>query len=395
MYSSTTHLVKHALDYSKKYPTPGGWSVPGTQLSSEVWSRGMGWYMLTLIEILSTLPHSHPKYSQLTTILSNLAIGIKNYQDPTTHLWCEIVDSPKTAQNYIETSGSGMFIYALKEAIDSGWISSATYLPVVNNAWTGYKTFIATYSGPAINGYSGGPQITSFTPALSVQANYTNYVTNGAAVSVPTSSGAGTQNPHGYAATLMAAAAMEFPLASLPVKFTAFSATPGNNGTVQIRWQNEDDADVDHYDVQRSSDGTNFVTIESYKRDGSPSYSTQDNTATGSVAYYRIKAVNKDGAAYYSKILFVKLKNLAGSISISPNPVINGAVHIQFENVPADNYTIRIINSAGRTIVAKQVHISGEVDEQVITLPSLAEKGVYYIKLEADNTSLVKSILVK
>jgi hypothetical protein len=354
----------------------------------------MGWYMLTLIEILSSLPHSHPKYAQLVTILGNLATGIKNYQDASTGLWCEIVDSPKTAQNYIETSGSGMFIYALKEAIDSGWISSATYLPVVNNAWTGYKTFIKTYAGPAINGYSGGPQITSFTQALSVQATYSNYVTNGVAVNVPTNTGTGTQHPHGYAATLMAAAAMEFPLVTLPVKFTSFTATPDNN-TVQIRWQNEDDADVAQYNVQRSYDGINFITIDSYKRNGATSYTAQDNTVAGALAYYRIQAVNMDGAAYYSKVLFVKLKNLAATISVSPNPVINGLVRIRFENIPADNYTVRIINTTGRTIVIKQVHISGEPGEQVIALPSSTEKGVYYVKLEADNTSLVKTILVK
>lgn len=394
MYSGTTHLVKHALDYSKTYPTPGGWSVPGTQLSSQVWSRGMGWYMLTLIEILSSMPHSHPKYGQMLTILGNLATGIKNYQDPTTGLWCEIVDSPKTAQNYIETSGSGMFIYALKEAIDSGWISSATYLPVVNNAWTGYKTFIKTYAGPAINGYSGGPQITSFTPALSVQATYTNYVTNGAAVNVPTNTGSGTQNPHGYAATLMAASAMEFPIVTLPVKFTSFTAALGKSGDVEINWANEDDGDVAYYAVQRSADGTSFNTISKIQRNGSLSYNFDDNTVTGSVAYYRIQAVNKDGAPYYSKVLFVKLKSLAASISVSPNPITDGVVHIRFENIPAGNYNVRIINSDGKSNMVKQVQVSTDQDEETITLSPSVEKGIHYVVLEAGNTVLVKTILI-
>ncbi|HLY72167.1 MAG TPA: glycoside hydrolase family 88 protein, partial [Puia sp.] len=136
-YNSVNHLINHAFDYDKStYP----WANPSTGVSYEVWSRGMGWFMLSLIEVLKYLPHSHPQYSQLITMLNNLSFGIKNYQSSTNGLWYCIVDSPKTAaRNYIETSGSGMFIYTLKTAIDSGYISSATYLPVVTKAWTGYQ----------------------------------------------------------------------------------------------------------------------------------------------------------------------------------------------------------------------------------------------------------------
>jgi len=204
LYSNTTHLIKHAWDYDKN---TYAWAVPSTGLSTEVWSRGIGWYTMALIEILRYLPRTHPKYNQLVTILGNLATGIKTYQDATSGLWFDIVDSPKTAKNnYIETSGSGMFIYTLRTAIDSGWLSSTSYLPVVNKAWTGYQAFIKTYSG-SIGGYSGGPQITSFCPATGVLNNYSAYVAV-RPVSVPTSGG--TQHPHGYAATLMAASAMEF-----------------------------------------------------------------------------------------------------------------------------------------------------------------------------------------
>ncbi len=95
-----------------------------------------------------------------------------------------------------------MFIYSLKNGHRQRLAGAArSILPIVDSAWSGYKNYITTYSGPAINGYAGGPQITSFTPAMGVQKDYATYVSFGP-VNVPTNTGAGTQNLHGYAATL-------------------------------------------------------------------------------------------------------------------------------------------------------------------------------------------------
>ena len=207
IFVSSTNLVKHAWNYDK---TTFPWSDPTTGVSREVWSRGMGWYVMAIVDVLKYLPSTHPKYDALRTLLSNLAIGIKNTQNATTGLWYDVVDKGTSSGNYLETSGSGMFVYALKVASDSGWISSATYLPVAQKGWTGLKTKISTYT-------DGKPQINGFAPAMSVQNDYASYVAI-TPVNCPTASG--TQHPHGYAAILMAASVMEFPLAP------GFSANP-------------------------------------------------------------------------------------------------------------------------------------------------------------------------
>ena len=80
----------------------------------------MGWFMMALVDELKYVPAAHPRRGELPTALSNLVAGIKNFQDPSSKLWFQVVNktSVTLANNYIETSGSGMFIYALKTAVD-------------------------------------------------------------------------------------------------------------------------------------------------------------------------------------------------------------------------------------------------------------------------------------
>lgn len=194
LYNATNKLVYHAWNYDK---TTFTWSNPTTGVSSQVWSRGMGWYMMALVDILEYLPKTHARYAEMKTALQNLCEGLKTYQDASTGLWFQVVQNPTGAGNWIETTGSGMYIYAIKKAINNGLIDATTYTPVVNNAWTGLKTYVKTYS-------DGKPQITSFAPAMGVLATYSNYI-NIAPTTCP-----GSAHPHGYCAILMASALMEY-----------------------------------------------------------------------------------------------------------------------------------------------------------------------------------------
>jgi unsaturated rhamnogalacturonyl hydrolase len=390
-YSSATHLLLHAFDYDKN---TYNWANPATGVSTEVWSRGMGWYVMTLVEILNTLPRSYPRYNQLVTMLGNLAAGIKNYQDPTTHLWYDIVDSPKTAAgNYIETSGSGMFIYSLKTAIDSGWISSATYQATVDSAWSGYQKYITTYPGPAINGYAGGPQITSFTPAMGVQKDYATYTSFGA-VNVPTNTNTGTQHPHGYAATLMAASAMEFPLTILPVGFTGFTATL-NNDDVQLAWQYANEKQIDHFELQKKIGRSEYSSIATIRSTGSVSYHCIDMHVTGPLIYYRVAVVTVDGQTKYSEIAVVDIKSGRPDVQVGPNPVKTNEINLFLNNMHKGRYVLDFINSAGNLLFSKPMDIDGGSTVRPVSLPAGLGKGVYYLRLGGEGRILTNIIIVE
>ena len=52
-------------------------------------------------------------------------------------MWCQVVDKCGQPGNWNETSGTGMYLYLLRKAIDKGYISSEEYSPVVKKAYEG------------------------------------------------------------------------------------------------------------------------------------------------------------------------------------------------------------------------------------------------------------------
>lgn len=372
LYDNTIHLVRHAWNPTKTQT----WANPVTGNSSEVWSRGMGWFVMALVDELKYVPTSHPKRGQLLTALANLAIGIQTYQDATSGLWYQVVDKGGQPGNYLETSGSAMFVYTIKTAVDSGWINSS-YLTVAQKGWTGLKTQISTYS-------DGMPAINNFAPAMSVQNNYSAYV------AITPVSAPATTNPHGFAAIMMAASVMEFPLSVLPVKFTDVTATLQGSG-VLLNWQNADYGETANYIVERSENGTDFIAVTQL-RPQSINNQWIDIKPGGKTTYYRIKAVSLDNTVVYSKIVSVTKQKPFEQLSISPNPVKDGTVKVHLQGLDAGNYQLMVLNSAGETLVKRPVIASGNMEED-IHLPASA-KGIFYVQLKGRNTILKRSILV-
>ena len=189
-YTTTSKLLFHAWDETKK----AAWADAATGLSPCVWSRGMGWYSAGMVDILKYLPKNHPQYGTMMTMLGNIAEGIKNSQDASTGLWFQVTDKPSLAGNFIESSGSGLFIYAIKTAVDYGFIDKS-YLAVAQKGWTGFKNKITldTQGLPVINGFVGATSVGALSDYLAATL-----------VSCPSSTA-----PHGYCAALYAASAME------------------------------------------------------------------------------------------------------------------------------------------------------------------------------------------
>lgn len=375
LYNSANHLIRHAWNPTKTQT----WANATTGNSSEVWSRAMGWFAMALIDELKYVPSSHPKRGQLITALSNLAIGMQTYQDATTGLWYQVVDKGGSAGNYLETSGSAMFVYTLKTAVDSGWINSS-YLAVAQKGWTGLKTKISTYT-------DGLPAINDFAPAMSVQNNYSAYV---AITSVDAPVASGTQHPHGFAAIMMAASVMEFPLTTLPVKFTNVTATLQKEN-VLLKWQNPDYVEVTRYIVERSENGADFTPIASFKP-RSDYNQWMDEAPNSPVLYYRIKAVLVNNSIEYSKVISITKPMASLELNISPNPVKNGSVNVWIQNLKDGQYQLTISNSSGETVLRKSV-IGSENLRESIQLP-VTLKGILYVQLKGSNTILKKTILV-
>jgi unsaturated rhamnogalacturonyl hydrolase len=116
-----TGLMYHAFDESGV----SKWADPATHHSAEFWCRAMGWFGMTLIEVLEILPKDHPRRPQLITQLRQLVQGLANFQDKQTGLWYQVVDKGQLPENWLETSSSCMYTYVISMAVKRGYVKKS------------------------------------------------------------------------------------------------------------------------------------------------------------------------------------------------------------------------------------------------------------------------------
>jgi rhamnogalacturonyl hydrolase YesR len=160
-----TGLFYHAWDESHSV----SWADPVTGLSPEVWSEGLGWYALILVETLALMPGDHPRRAAVLAVLVELLDGLCRTQDPGNGLWFQVVDKGDWADNWHDSSGSAMFIYSLARAAELGYTQSAGWLDAAKK---GYQGLISKATLDA----AGLVDIRDACAGVCVQNSYADYI---------------------------------------------------------------------------------------------------------------------------------------------------------------------------------------------------------------------------
>ena len=133
-----TGLMFHAYDESGQ----SAWADKDTKHSAERWCRAMGWFGMTLIEVLELLPRDHPMRPMLIGQVMLLVKAWARYQDAKTGLWYQVVDKGDNPANWLETSSSSMYTYVTAMAIDRGYVDKKL-ANVVQRGYAGVLTKIS------------------------------------------------------------------------------------------------------------------------------------------------------------------------------------------------------------------------------------------------------------
>jgi rhamnogalacturonyl hydrolase YesR len=97
------------------------------------WGRGNGWVAAGMTELLRSLPADHPKRARIMQGYTTMMASLLKYQSPE-GLWRQPIDQPDF---WPETSGTGMFAFAMVTGVREGWLDAATYGPAARKAWLG------------------------------------------------------------------------------------------------------------------------------------------------------------------------------------------------------------------------------------------------------------------
>jgi unsaturated rhamnogalacturonyl hydrolase len=140
-YDPVTGLYFHGWDEKRAQ----SWADPETGRSPCFWGRAIGWYAMALVDCMDHLPSDHRGVESVKAVLRRLADGVVRYQDPKTGLWWQVVDQGGREGNYLESSASSMFVYALAKGINRGYLPREKFQPAVLKGYEGLvRDFIRT-----------------------------------------------------------------------------------------------------------------------------------------------------------------------------------------------------------------------------------------------------------
>lgn len=178
-------LWQHCLDASSGLLVHGYdasltavWANSITGASPHVWGRSLGWYFMALVDTLEILPRASSTSETIEVLIEkfrSLAAAVIQAVDPVTGGWWQVMDMPGREGNYIESSGSAMFTYALFKGHRLGYLKDnvTAIAPVIARRAYEYLTdaFIVQDMNGTL-GYNGTVTVCS----LNSTASYEYYI---------------------------------------------------------------------------------------------------------------------------------------------------------------------------------------------------------------------------
>lgn len=118
LFDDKTQLYYHAYDESREM----FWCDKESGLSPHVWARAVGWYVMALVDILEILEDEDVNTTELKELLQEAIDGMLRYQH-SSGMWYQVVEYSGYKDNYLESSGTAMFAYAILKAVRLRYLS--------------------------------------------------------------------------------------------------------------------------------------------------------------------------------------------------------------------------------------------------------------------------------
>lgn len=119
------HLLRHLWDLKTQKP------------AGEFWGRGNGWMVLAQVDLLATLPPTHPRREDVLALFRRHMDGLLKCQDPGGG-WHQVLDHP---ESWIETSCTGMITYGFARGVNEGWLDKS-FAEAARRGWKALESKI-------------------------------------------------------------------------------------------------------------------------------------------------------------------------------------------------------------------------------------------------------------
>jgi hypothetical protein len=151
-----------------------------------------------------------------------------------------------------------------------------------------------------------------------------------------------------------------------------------------LNWTTSTEVNTANFVVERSENGSNYTGIGTVTANGNSNtaidYSYTDNevaTLSSSVIYYRLKMVDRDGTYAYSNVITISLADIAGKVSIFPNPAAD-KTNVTIGAERDGKIQWKILDNAGRIVLESTAQVKKGRNNMVINVNKLSA-GIYYL----------------
>jgi glucose/arabinose dehydrogenase len=175
---------------------------------------------------------------------------------------------------------------------------------------------------------------------------------------------------------------------ALPVKLVSFAGTamPGYN---ELTWQTTDEQQLRQFEIEYSTDALHFQQAGITAAASSGTYYFKHTIATTQKLYYRLKMVDMDGKAVYSKTIVVAANNGQPKDFVTPTVITN---HMFALNLQTAFSNLQVINMDGKIVYSQSIgNRTGKIN---ITIPGMAA-GQYLVRLYSNEKQMTQKIIVQ
>ncbi len=180
---------------------------------------------------------------------------------------------------------------------------------------------------------------------------------------------------------------------TLPIRANSLKLTElGKN--VQLQWETVDQQGAQAYEIEKSTDGINFIKVATVQLNAGQHYKWLDENAGNGMLAYRVKEVRLAGNFYYSNIAYIRIHHNSGLL-IYPNPLKGNAVKVQLVNRTAGTYHVVLYSVSGQAVYQSIIRHTGGTSNHHINLQNNLAKGVYNLSiLSPDGTKEHSALLI-
>ncbi len=181
----------------------------------------------------------------------------------------------------------------------------------------------------------------------------------------------------------------------LPLTLLEFKAVLKNN-SVLLSWHTAHEDTGTSFEIQRSADGNNFITVHRQSGRGMPSqdniYTWADEFPSPGKNFYRIK-ITEPAAEKYSKTITVLTKEIGLEINKLYKNNSSSKLFAELITAKSQDADINIVNLSGALIYTEKIVLSPPSKTYSFNIENLP-RGQYFLNIKTNN-KLVTAVFIK